>query len=70
MSQSPTKVRDGGSEVFLHKHESYYKASGGIENDGAHSQISTTVCNHRMEGQIHFLALWHTTISEEAYGIT
>ncbi len=34
-----------------------FKVSGGIKNDGAHSQISTIVCNHRMEGQFHFLAL-------------
>jgi hypothetical protein len=26
-----------------------------IENDGTHSQISTTIYNHRMEGQFHFL---------------
>jgi hypothetical protein len=43
-------MKDGGSEVFLHKHKSYYKASGGVENDKTHSQISTIVYNHSMEG--------------------
>jgi hypothetical protein len=69
-SRSPTIVRDGGSKVFLCRYWSYCKASGDIENDGTHSQISTIVCNHRMEGQFHFLALWHTINSKKTFGIT
>ncbi len=33
------------------------------------TKFSTTVCNHHMEGQFHFFALWHTTNSEETCGI-
>jgi hypothetical protein len=44
--------------------------SGDIENDGTPNQISTILCNHRMEGKFHFLALWHIINSEKTYGIT
>jgi hypothetical protein len=61
---------DGGLKVFLRRYWSYCKASGDIENDGAHNQISTTIYNHRMEGQFHYLAFWHVTNFKKTYGIT